>query len=67
MSKTYRVDGMTCGGCARSVETAIKAALPGVTVKVDLAAKKVTVDGADNEKAVAAAVTEAGFDFKGAA
>ncbi|KAF0117432.1 MAG: hypothetical protein FD149_1147 [Rhodospirillaceae bacterium] len=28
MTKTYRVAGMTCGGCARSVETAIRAAGP---------------------------------------
>ena len=62
---TYRVTGMTCGGCARSVETAIKAVAPAATVSVDLAAKAVTVDGASAEQ-VKKAVDEAGFDFEGA-
>lgn len=62
---TYRVTGMTCGGCARSVETAIKAVAPAATVSVDLAAKAVTVDGASAEQ-VKQAVDEAGFDFEGA-
>jgi copper chaperone len=63
---TYRVSGMTCGGCARSVETAIKAVAPGATVSVDLAAKAVAVEGATAEQ-VKKAVDEAGFDFGGAA
>ncbi|HTH15709.1 MAG TPA: heavy-metal-associated domain-containing protein [Magnetospirillum sp.] len=57
---------MTCGGCARSVETAIKAVAPGATVSVDLAAKAVAVEGATAEQ-VKKAVDEAGFDFGGAA
>lgn len=65
MSKTYRVDGMTCGGCAKSVESAVKAAAPGASVSVDLAAKAVTVDGASEEQ-VRQAVDEAGFTFGGA-
>ncbi len=66
MAKTYKVAGMTCGGCVRSVEQAIKAAAPGASVSVDLAGGKVTVDGAD-EAAVAKAVDDAGFEFQGAA
>ena len=62
---TYRVTGMTCGGCARSDEPAIKAVAPAATVSVDLAAKAVTVDGASAEQ-VKKAVDEAGFDFEGA-
>jgi copper chaperone len=56
---------MTCGGCVRSVEQAIKAAAPGAKVEVDLASGKVTVDGVD-EQAVARAVDGAGFEFLGA-
>ena len=63
---TYRVSGMTCGGCARSVETAIKAVAPGATVSVDLAAKAVAPSTATAEQ-VKKAVDEAGFDFGGAA
>lgn len=66
MANTYRVTGMTCGGCARSVESAIKAAAPDATVTVDLAAKAVTVDGA-SEAQVKQAVDDAGFGFEGAA
>ncbi len=66
MAKTYKVGGMTCGGCVRSVENAIRAAAPDAKVNVDLAGGKVTVEGAD-EQAVAAAVDDAGFDFQGAA
>jgi len=65
MAKTYKVSGMTCGGCARSVEQAIKAAAPGASVSVDLPKGEVTVDGAE-ETAVAKAVDGAGFDFQGA-
>lgn len=65
MTSTYRVTGMTCGGCARSVENAIKAVAPGATVTVDLAAKAVTVDGATAEQ-VQQAVDDAGFTFQGA-
>ncbi len=66
MAKTYKVTGMTCGGCAGSVERAIKAAAPGATVKIDLATASVTVDGASDEQ-VKTAVDEAGFGYEGAA
>lgn len=65
MSSTYRVTGMSCGGCARSVETAIKALAPAATVSVDLEAKAVTVDGASADQ-VKQAVDDAGFGFEGA-
>ncbi|MBI5162936.1 MAG: heavy-metal-associated domain-containing protein [Magnetospirillum sp.] len=66
MSNTYRVTGMTCGGCARSVESAIKTEAPGATVTVDLGSAAVTVEGA-SEAQVKKAVDEAGFTFGGAA
>jgi len=65
MVKTYKVSGMTCGGCARSVEQAIKAAAPSAQVSVDLAAGKVSVDGVADDGLVAKAVDGAGFDFEG--
>jgi len=66
MANTYRVTGMSCGGCARSVETAIKALAPSASVSVDLDAKAVTVDGATADQ-VKQAVDDAGFGFGGAA
>lgn len=68
MAKTYRVDGMTCGGCAASVERAIKAAVPGATVSVDLGKKAVTVDGATaDDSRIRQAVEAAGFTYEGVA
>lgn len=65
MAKTYTVTGMTCGGCAGSVERAIKAALPGASVRVELEKKAVTVDGADDDARVRQAVEDAGFGYEG--
>lgn len=66
MKATYKVEGMSCKGCAASVEKAIKAAAPGAVVTIDLASGKVSVEGA-SEQQIAKAVDDAGFDFKGAA
>ncbi len=65
MSKTYLVGGMTCGGCASSVEKAIKGLDASATVSITLDTGEVTVDGYDNDSAVKDAVEEAGFDFNG--
>ena len=64
---TYRVSGMTCDGCVRSVTKAVTLALPQAKVKVDLEKGLVTVDGAADAARVAAAVEGAGFVFEGAA
>ncbi|CAA7626117.1 heavy-metal-associated domain-containing protein [Magnetospirillum sp. SS-4] len=66
MATTYHVTGMTCGGCARSVEAAIKAIAADAKVEVDLGKAAVTVDGA-SEAEVRTAVDEAGFGFQGRA
>ncbi|MBF0249449.1 MAG: heavy-metal-associated domain-containing protein [Alphaproteobacteria bacterium] len=66
MSTTYKVIGMSCGGCANSVTNAIKEASAGAEVQVDLAAKTVTVSGADDVQ-VRRAVEAAGFEFQGRA
>jgi copper chaperone CopZ len=60
---TYQVTGMTCGHCARSVQTEV-GALPGVSeVRVDVANGAVTVRSEQplDEAAVRAAVDEAGY------
>lgn len=63
MSKiTYRVDGMTCGGCAKSVETAIKAVSATAEVRADAQTGLVQVEGVSAED-VAKAVEDAGFTF----
>ncbi len=66
MANAYRVNGMSCQGCAASVTRAIQGAAPGATVGVDLDAATVSVDGAD-ENTVKTAVNDAGYEFVGAA
>ena len=55
---------MTCGGCAKAVEKAIKAVAPNAQVQADAATGQVSVEGATKEQ-VAQAVDEAGFTFVG--
>ncbi|SES25362.1 Copper chaperone CopZ [Actinokineospora terrae] len=62
---TYTVAGMTCGHCAASVTEELTA-IGGVSgVEVDLATGAVTVTSAAqlDRGAVAAAVTEAGYQL----
>ncbi len=67
MTTTYKVLGMTCGGCANSVTNAIKALAADAAVEVDLEAKTVSVEGPLEPSAVEKAVTDAGFEFAGTA
>jgi copper chaperone len=61
MTSTYRVSGMTCEHCVRSVTEEVSE-VPGVTaVEVDLAGGRLTVTGAADDDAVRAAVAEAGY------
>ena len=67
MEATYKVDGMTCGGCVGSVQRALNAALPETQVQVSLEKGEVNIAGAHDADAVKTAVEDAGFDFGGAA
>ncbi|MEI8394884.1 MAG: heavy metal-associated domain-containing protein [Rhodospirillaceae bacterium] len=67
MVEKYRVGGMTCQGCARSVSGAIGRAIPAAKVAVEQASGIVTIDGPHDSAAVKAAVEGAGFEFLGAA
>lgn len=67
MSKTYTVTGMTCGGCARSVENAIKALKPESEITIDVSTARVTVANGPEDAAVKTAVEDAGFTYGGLA
>jgi copper chaperone CopZ len=60
--RTYTVTGMTCGHCRTAVMQEVLQ-VPGVrAVDVDLDSKQLTVAGEEfDDKAVAAAVDEAGY------
>mgnify|MGYP001553133148 CR=1 FL=1 len=63
---TLTVGGMTCDGCARSLENALKKQ-PGVTaVAVDLAQRTLRVTGTIELPALRRAVAAAGFEAEGA-
>ena len=62
MEANYTVDGMTCGGCVRSVETVVAKAAPGAEIEVDLGAGRLKVVGEHDPAAVVTAVENAGFD-----
>lgn len=61
----YKVDGMTCGGCASSVTKAIKSIAPASEVEITLEGGRVVVSGPHDEGALKQAVEDAGFDFLG--
>ncbi|MCW8889386.1 MAG: heavy-metal-associated domain-containing protein [Sedimenticola sp.] len=67
MSKTYIVEGMSCGGCASSVEQAIKAVAQQASVDVKLEGGLVTVSGVEDDAMVQQAVEDAGFTYAGVA
>jgi Cu+-exporting ATPase len=62
MTKTIKIGGMSCAHCANRVEKALNA-LPGITAKVDLAAKTASVTDAGNtsDDAISKAIEGAGY------
>ena len=60
---SFKVEGMTCGGCARSVRQALES-IPGVTSERVVAGEPVQVrlnDPATDRAAIVAAVERAGY------
>lgn len=56
-----RVEGMTCGGCARGVAKAVRAIDPEAEVAVDLAAKSVEVRSHASADRICGAINAAGY------
>lgn len=56
---TFIVSDMTCGHCKAAIETAVAQA--GGRATVDLAARTVTVDGLETDRA-AQAIRDAGYE-----
>ena len=67
VSKTYRVNGMSCSHCKACVEKAAFA-LEGVVFAVaNVAKKELVIEGSVDESALKTAIEEAGFEFGGEA
>jgi len=63
----YKIQGMTCGGCAKHVEKAIKSVAGVTAVATDVAKGTATVEGEASFQALAASVAEAGYEMVGPA
>lgn len=62
-TNVYRVQGMTCGGCAKHVEKALRG-VPGVSgVAMDVGQGTATVEGGASFEAMAVSVAEAGYEM----
>ena len=60
-----QVEGMSCGGCVRSVTKSVQAVDGDARVEVDLASKKVRVETRASLDAVKSAISDAGYDVTG--
>lgn len=62
MTKTIKIEGMSCAHCSGRVEKALNA-ISGITAKVDLASKSAVVssDADIDDLQIAAAVEDAGY------
>lgn len=58
---SFEVEGMTCGHCVQSVTKAVQGVEPTAVVAVDLAGKRVTVQGSERREAIAQAIADAGY------
>ncbi len=66
MTTSYKVEGMTCEGCVRSLTRAIQAVKSDAEPAINLEAGTVSVEGMD-EATLKHAIDDAGFDFAGEA
>lgn len=64
MQIVLKIEGMTCGGCVRSVEKALDQVAGVTSTRVDLAQGQATVDAENgvDPAAIVAAVEDAGYD-----
>ena len=61
MSTKYKVSGMTCGGCARTVTKTIQTIDPNAKIVTDPPTRRVEVQTSASQEQIAAALSEAGF------
>ena len=59
--QVFTVEGMTCGHCVKAVTQAVQSQDPTAEVKVDLAAKQVSVQSQLSAQQIADAIREEGY------
>jgi copper chaperone len=57
----FEVEGMSCDHCVQAVTKAVRAIAPNAEVAIDLASRKVSVNGDDRRDAIATAIEDAGY------
>jgi copper chaperone CopZ len=57
----FRIENMTCGGCARSVIRTIQKVDPAAEVRIDVEARSVEVNTKASPEALTSALDAAGF------
>ena len=62
--QTFKVDGMTCGGCVGAVTRAVQTVDKDAKVEVDLASKTVKVDSNVSPLQILDVITHAGFEAR---
>jgi len=62
----FKVPGMTCGGCARSITKAIQSMDPAAKIDTNVAERFVTIETAANEQSLADVIREAGYEAQAA-
>ena len=65
MNRTYTVPDMSCEHCVAAITEEVSQVAGVATVQVDLASKRVDVDGPDlDDAAIRAAIDEAGYEAR---
>ena len=62
--QTFKVEGMTCGGCVGAVTRAVQTVDKDAKVEVDLASKTVKVDSTVSPLQIIDVITNAGFEAR---
>lgn len=57
----FKVEGMTCGGCIKSINNALRSLDPEVKVSADLESKTLRVESSKSQKDLSALIEEAGY------
>jgi len=62
MTIQFNVPDMSCGHCVSTITKAVQQVAPGASVTTDLAAHRVTVEGASDVEGVRRAIVDAGYE-----
>lgn len=62
----FKIPGMTCGGCARSITNAIQSVDPAAEIDTNVPERLVTIKTAADEQSLVEVIREAGYEAQAA-